>query len=232
MNWLHIFLQVVCVCAVAYLFSLSLALSALTMLANHHSRHTHHRLIPEHVTLCVTTESTCRLHRPTSIKIILPKHRHLRGTLVAGRAAKGLQNKSQISVQSQTSLKRNLLEDRAVLFEEMNARLAPGKTETVSQLSSHWQFMSNRSQSLTTKPTNVISVSEAVSCRCTPGLSNSQYGLLSGILSRKHLLQQALLSTCSMNGVVTSPAPNDFSFSNFSQGSRNNNHQLSYICVA
>ena len=213
----------------AYLFSLSLALS-LTMLASHRFHHAHHRLIPEHVTPCLLAESTCWLDRPTAINIALPKHGRLNETLMAGKVAKGLQNKSQISVQNQKGLKGKVLEDRAVLFEKMNARLAPGKTETVSQPSSHWQFMSNRSQFLTIKRRNVITVSEAVPCRCTPGLSSSQYGLLSGILSRNLLLQQSLLSTCSMNGVVTSQAPNDFVFSNFSQGSRNNHRFKLYLC--
>ena len=221
--------QVLCACAMAYVLSISLA-SSVTMLASRHYYHVHRRLAPERATPCLTTESACRSHRPAVIKVMSSLWLPLHDTLMKRKGNREMQNNSWISRQSRTSLEGYVHDERAIHSEDNNARLVPEKTKTVSQPSFHRQLTSNRSKLL--KSGNMLELSEGMPCKCTHGVSSCPPCLPSQMSSRNLVLQQSLLSMSSVNSLVTSLAQNNFVFSNFSQGSRNSNHRLSYICVA
>ena len=210
----------------AYILSISLALSV-TMLASRHYHHVHQRFTPEHVTPCLTTDSACRFHRPGFVEVVSSLWQRSHDTLMARKGGREIQNNSWILRQSRTSLKGYIHDSRAFHFEDNNPRLVPENTKTVSEPSFHSQAMSNRSK--LPKSGNVV---EVMACKFTRGVSSCPPCLPSQMSSRNLVLQQSLLSTPSVNSLVTSLARNNFVFSNFSQGSRNNNHRLSYICVA
>ena len=211
----------------AYLLSISLALSV-TMLASHHHHHVYQRFTPEHATPCLTTKSTCRFHRPAVFKVVSSLWQRSHDTLMARKGGREMQNNSWIARQSRTRLKGYVHNERAFHFEDNNPRLVPENTKTVSEPSFHSQAMSNRSK--LPKSGNAVELREVMACKC--GVSSCPPCLPSQVSSRNLVLQQSLLSTPSANSLVTSLAQNNFVFSNFSQGSRNNNHRLSYICVA
>ena len=208
------------------------------MLTSHHYHHSHQRFTTGHATPCLTTESACRFHRPAVIKIPSPQQQGSHGTLMAGKRDRGMQNKTRMLVQSRRALRGNVLEERAVQFEDIHARLAVEKAESVSHPSCYWKPITNGLKFTTPKSGNAVKLSEITTCKYTPGLSRTSSLLLSEISSRKLLFQQALLLSSSVSSLVTSLVQNDFVFSNFSQGStcRSNNHRLfantSYICVA
>lgn len=60
-----IVLQVLCACTLAYVLSLSLALS-LTSIARRQCHHTHQSIAPVQTASCLTTETACRFHRPAA----------------------------------------------------------------------------------------------------------------------------------------------------------------------
>jgi len=215
-------LQVLCACTVAYVLSLSLALS-LTSIARHQCDHTHQSFAQVQPAPCLTTETACRFYQPAAT--------HRRGKDVASGSVKRAgepRNESRQSMQMKTALPE---QESTAQPGDIKARLGPKKNENDSY------FKSSHYGSKIAAPKS-RSTSEQLKTR---GDTLGPFGLssvvLSQILSRKLALLHPCPSTSSLNSFTTGRVQTDFILSNFSRRMINNDWYRShpngsYICVA
>ena len=217
-----IVLQVLCACTVAYVLSLSLALS-LTSIASHQCDHTHQSFAQVQPAPCLTTETACRFYRPVAT--------HRRGKDVASGSIKRAgepRNESRQSMQMKTVFTE---QESTVQPVDIKARLGPEKNENDSYFkSSHYESKIAATKSRST--------SEQLKTRGdTPGAFGLSSVVLSQILSRKLALQHPCPSTSPLNSLTTGGIQTDFILSNFSGRMINSDWYRShtngsYICVA
>lgn len=221
-----IVLQVLCACTLAYVLSLSLALS-LTSIARRQCHHTHQSIAPVQTASCLTTETACRFHRPAAT--------HRRGkdeASVSAKRAREPRNESRTSVQINTAFTE---QEPTVQTVDIEARLGPEKSESDSSLTYRWKSFPYGSKMAVHKSR---STAEQLKTRGdTPGLLRVSSLVFSQILSRKLVLRHPCPSTSSLNSFTTGRIQNDFVLSNFSRGMRDNDWYRShingsYICVA
>lgn len=219
-----IVLQVLCACTLAYVLSLSLALS-LTSIASRQCHHTHQSFAPVQTASCLTTETACRFHRPAAT------HRRDEASVSAKRVREP-RDESRTSVQINTAFTE---QEPTVQAVDIEARLGPEKNESDSSLTYKWKSFPYGSKMAVHKSR---STAEQLKTRGdTPGLLRVSSLVFSQILSRKLVLQHPCPSTSSLNSFTTGRIQNDFVLSNFSRGMRDNDWYSShingsYICVA
>ena len=222
-----IVLQVLCACTVAYLLSLSLALS-LTSIACHQCHDIHQSVAPVQTASCLTTETACRFHRPAIT--------HRRGkdeASVSVKRTREPRNESRLSIQINTAFSE---QEPTVQPVDIEARLGPEKNENDSRFTYKWKSSHYGSKMAVHKPGSTPEQLKTLADSSGPlGLSSVVF---SQILSRKLVLENPCPSTSSSNSFTQDRIQNDFVLSNFSVGTRNNDWYRgrhtngSYICVA
>ena len=222
-----IVLQVLCACTVAYVLSLSLALS-LTSIACHQCHDIHQSFAPVQTASCLTTETACRFHRPA-----VTRRRGKDEAFVSAKRAREPRNESRQSMQINTAFTEH---EPTVQPVDIEARLGPEKNENDSRFTYKWKSSHYGSKMAVHKPR---STPEQLKARGdTPGALALSSVVFSHILSRKLVLQHPCPSMSSSNSFTTGRIQNDFVLSNFSVRVRNNDwyrsHHTnsSYICVA
>ena len=217
--------QVLCASTLAYVLSLSLALS-LTSIASCHYQRTHQNFTPMQTPPCLTTETACRFHRPAVT--------HQRGKYEASVTAKRLRgpcNESQTQVQIRTA--RLTEQEQALQAMDIKGRLGPEKSKSDSPLACEWRPAPYKSKKTAYK--SLSSTEQLKTHGDTPSLLRLSSLMFAEILSRKLAFQHPCPSTSSLDS-FTGHVKNDFVFSNFSQGIRNTDWyrghaNSSYICV-
>ena len=209
-------LKVLCACTVAYVVSLSLALS-LTSIACYQCHHTHQSFVPVQTTPCLTTETACRFHRPAVTQ--------RRGKTEASRAREP-RNESRPSMQIKTAFTEPA---------DVEARLGPEMKENDSSFTYKWNSLRYGTKMAVHKSRSTTE--QQKTREDTPDLLGLSSLVFSQILSRKLVLQHPCPST-SLNSFTTGRVQSDFVLSNLSSAMRNNDWYRSrhtngsYICVA
>ena len=221
-------LQVFCACTVAYVLSLSLALS-LTAIASRQCRYTHESFVPIQTTPCLTTETARRFHQPA-----VTQRRGKPEASVSTKKAREPGNESQPSMQIKTAYG----EQATVKPADIEARLGPAKNESDSPFTYKWNSTRYGSKMAALKSR---STPERLKARGdTPDLLGLSSLVFSQILSRKLLLQHPFeCSSTSLRSFTTGQVQSDFVLSNFSGGMKKNDSgyrschtNASYIYVA
>ena len=219
--------QVLCACTVAYVLSLSLALS-LTVIASRQCHCTHQSFVPIQTTPCLTTETASRFHRPA-----VTQRRGKPEVCLSAKKAREPRNESQLSMQIKTAYS----EQAKVIPADIEARLGPAKNETDSPLTYKWNSSRYGSKMAALKFRNTP---EQLKTRGdTPDLLRLSSLLFSQIISRKLVLQHPFeCSSTSLSSFTTGQIQSGFVLSNSISGMRTNEWYKSrhtngsYICVA
>lgn len=208
------------------MLSLSLTLS-LTSIASHHYQHTHQNFTPMQTPPCLTTETACRFHRPAVT--------HRRGkyeAFVTAQRDRRTRNESRSQVQISTA---HTEQEQALQPLDIEGRLGPEKNNSDFPLTCKWRPSPCRSKMAVHKSE---STTKQLKTRGdTPSLLGLSSLIFSEILSRRLVLQHPCPPTSVLNSFTPGRVRNDFVFSNFSHGMRNNDWYRgrtngSYICVA
>lgn len=223
----HEILKVLCACTVAYVLSLSLALS-LTAIASRQCHYTRQSFVPIQTTPCLRTEAGNRFHRPA-----VTQRPGKPEASVSAKKAREPRNESQPSMQIKTAYS----EQATVKPADIEARLGPAKNESNSPLTYKWNSSRYGSKMVALKSWNTP---EQLKTRGdTPDLLGLSSLAFSQILSRKLVLPHpSECSSTSLSNFTTGRIQSDFVLSNFSGGMRKNDWYRSrhtngsYICVA
>ena len=220
-------LQVVCACTVAYVLSLSLALS-LTAIASRQCHYTHQSFVPIQTTPCLTTETANRFHQPA-----VTQRRGKPEASVSAKKAREPRNESLPSLQIEAAYS-----DKATVKPaDTEARLGLAKNESDPPLTYKWNSSRNGSKMTALKsrstPEQLKTLGDA------PDILGLSPLVFSQTLSRKLVLQHpSECSSTSLSSFTTRQIQSDFVPSNFPSGMRKNywyrsrHTNSSYICVA
>lgn len=202
--------KVLCACTVAYVLSISLALS-ITMLANHSF---HERFFNEHVTTCATDDQISRLNRLAVTTKISSHLEQSHGTNMTGFTIQEVNNKSLMEAVVTTGSNKSV--HKTSLLQPITSCCSLGKSKANFQSSCSLQSTLNSLNFPVIKDEKVVERNEILMCKCTtPGFQSC---LQCEITLQEHCPLQRTTSVSFLDSHRKFLDQSDFIFSNFSQG--------------
>ena len=203
--------QVLCACTVAYVLSISLALS-ITILANHSFNE---RFFAEHAATCETADPMCRLNRPAVTAKVSSQLDQSHGISLTGLTIQEMKNKSWMAAGVNTGLNKSAFVHKTSLLQSITSCRSPGKSKANFQSSCSLQSTLNSLNFPVIKGGKVVERNEILTCKCVPGIQSC---LQCEIPSGEYCpLQHTIMSVSFLDSHGKSLGQSDFVFSNFSQ---------------